>query len=103
MIEFPTIVYKTPGNHQRHGGTYDYRAASDYEELAALLSNGWFATLPEAIAGRAAEPLPDDNAPPSREELEAKAVELDIKFDGRTTDKSLGEKIENALLTRVGG
>lgn len=40
--------------------------------------------------------LPDD-APPTREELEQKATELGIKFDGRTTDKKLAAKIAEAV------
>ena len=39
----------------------------------------------------------DESAPPTREELEEKANELGIKFDGRTTDRKLLEKIEEAL------
>lgn len=39
----------------------------------------------------------DDNAAPTREELEAKATELKIKFDGRTSDKKLGQLIESKL------
>ena len=37
------------------------------------------------------------DAPPTREELEAKAIELGIKFDGRTKDKKLGQLIEDKL------
>jgi hypothetical protein len=44
----------------------------------------------------------DDNAAPTRAELETKAVELSIKFDGRTTDKLLAEKIEYVLAEREG-
>ena len=38
-----------------------------------------------------------DNAPPTRAELETKAKELGIKFDGRTKDKKLGQLIEERL------
>ena len=38
-----------------------------------------------------------DDAPPTREELEAKATELGIKFDGRTKDKKLGQLIQDKL------
>lgn len=38
-----------------------------------------------------------DDAPPTREELEAKATELGIKFDGRTTDRVLLQRIEEAI------
>lgn len=37
------------------------------------------------------------NAPPTRAELEQKANELGIKFDGRTTDKKLAAKIAEAV------
>jgi len=38
-----------------------------------------------------------ENAAPSRAEMEEKADELGIKFDGRTSDKKLLERIEDAL------
>ena len=41
--------------------------------------------------------VPDDNAAPTREELEAKAKELGIRFDGRTGDKKLGQLIQDKL------
>ena len=94
-MSFPTIVYKCPGAHACTGGTYAYLGAADEAELGRALSSGWFRTLPEAMAGDHDE-LPDNSAP-TREEMEAKAVELGIKFDGRTTDKSLAEKIEYML------
>jgi hypothetical protein len=40
---------------------------------------------------------PQDDAPPTRAELEAKATELGIKFDGRTKDKKLGQLIQDKL------
>lgn len=39
----------------------------------------------------------DDNQAPTRSEIEQKAIELGVKFDGRTTDKKLLERIERAL------
>lgn len=88
---FPTIVYQTPGTHHCAGGTYSYLGVADADALDAALAGGWFPTLPEAIAGEHEQPV--DNSAPTREELEAKAAELEIKFDGRTTDKLLAEKI----------
>jgi hypothetical protein len=44
-----------------------------------------------------AEKLTDDNDPATRDELEAKAQELGIKFDGRTSDKKLNSLIEAKL------
>lgn len=91
-MDFPTLVYKAPGTHQRAGGTYSYLGIDDDASLKSALTSGWFRTLPEAIAGE--HDLPVDESAPTREELEAKAIDLGIKFDGRTSDKSLGEKIE---------
>jgi hypothetical protein len=97
-MNFPTIVYRTPGTHYASSGTYDYKGAADEAELDRALSSGWFRTLPEAMAGEHEYPV--DNTAPTREELEAKAAELGIKFDGRTTDKSLAEKIESVISDR---
>lgn len=48
------------------------------------------------------ETVPDDNAAPTRSELEAKAKQLGIKFDGRTSDKKLGQLIEAKLAESTG-
>jgi hypothetical protein len=98
-MEFPTLVYRCPGNYQRPGGTYAYRQVADDAGLADALADGWFATLPEAIDGRSATTVEDvsDDAPPTRAELESKATELQIKFDGRTSDKALRDRIAAAL------
>jgi hypothetical protein len=98
-MEFPALVYRCPGTNPRPGGTYSYRQIADDDELTEALADGWFATLPEAIDGKstqADEPVSDD-APPTREELEAKATELQIRFDGRTSDKALRDRIAAAL------
>ena len=39
----------------------------------------------------------EDNSAPTRVELETMATELGLKFDGRTTDKRLADKIDQAL------
>jgi len=41
--------------------------------------------------------VPNDNAPVTRAELEAKATELGIPFNGRTSDKKLSGLIATAL------
>ncbi len=100
-MEFPTLVYRDKGPHQRPGGTFNCAGANDSEHLQELFAQGWFLTLREAIAGKHdADEEPEtheDDAPPTREELEAKATELNIKFDGRTSDAGLAKKIEDAL------
>lgn len=93
-MEFePTIVYKDKGPYQRPGGTFDYKGVSTKEQFDAALSAGWLASYAEIFEPTAAE----DNAPPTRDELEQKAKELGIKFDGRTTDKKLSDLIAQSL------
>lgn len=99
-MEFPTLVYKDKGPFQRPGGTFNYKPVADADGFDAAVADGWHASLEQAVApkleAKATEPA-NDNAPPTRAELEAKATELGLKFDGRTGDKTLSERIEAAL------
>ena len=56
----------------------------------------------EAQAVEVVEAAPEDDAAPTREELEAKATELGIRFDGRTKDKKLGQLIQDRLSEPTG-
>ena len=101
-MEFPSMVYKVPGKHVRPYGTYDFAGVKNAEELQAKLKDGWFSSLSEAIEPKKVKPVSeavkaDDIAPPSRQELEEKATELGIKFDGRFSDKKIAQLIESAL------
>lgn len=97
-MSFPTIVYKCPGPHACAGSTYSYVGVDSDEALAERSADGWFQTLPEAIAGKADLPeIPADDAAPTREEMAIKAVELGIKFNHKTTDRRLAEMIEYVL------
>jgi hypothetical protein len=111
--QFPVLVYKNQGPHQRAGGTYNHKLVEDETEFDAALTDGWFPSLPEAIEGKLdaqevmQEPSKDadlgqgqgsdDNMPPTRPELEAKATELGIKFNDKTSDKKLGDLIKATL------
>lgn len=102
MSDFPTIVYKTPGPFSGPGFTYATLGIKDASALKSALDAGWCRTLPEAAAPKAkpipvAPVAPDDDAPPTRAELEAKASDLGIKFDGRTPDATLSRKIADAI------
>jgi len=95
------MLYKAPGPHLLDGSQVDYIVVPPdmVDETIAL---GWFATIPEALAAvvPAAEPeteVPADDAPVTRAELETKARELGLAFDGRTTDARLLAKIDEAL------
>lgn len=102
----PTIVYKASGPHQRLGGTFDYKGVNTQEEFDAAIESGWYADYAEMLKpnkGEANTQTKDavSDAPPSRAELEQKAAELGLKFDGRTGDKRLGELIAEALKEQV--
>jgi hypothetical protein len=91
-----TMVYR-PGAELIHGHLVDYRVI-DADEVEQALAEGWFRTPTEA--GESAKPapaVPADDAPVTRAELQAKAKELGIKFDGRTTDKKLADAIAAKL------
>ena len=117
QFEFPRLLFRCPGKLARAGGTYDHTTANDGDEAAELLSNGWYPTLPEAIAAAAPKPeakksepftsaplmpaqsfsIPDDNAEPTREELLEKCAELGIEADGRWGTGRLNTEIMLAL------
>lgn len=109
--EFPRMVYQAGGNEEIHGGRFATNIVNDQDELDAALAGGWHLTTTEAKAAAekpadvgatgtgagAADDDKDDNAPPTREELEAKAAELGIEFSPNIGDKKLGERIAAAL------
>lgn len=108
MTDFPTILYKTPGPHKKpRGDTYKTTGAADKAEFDALLKKGWFPSYEEAVAGQAADKIIeaaeafddaiDEVSDPTRDELEAKAKELGVSFNARTSDKKLAERIAAAL------
>lgn len=96
---FPRLVFKCPGPNPRAGGTYASLLVSDEQGHDDALAAGWYATLPDAISPPVAveSVIPPDDAPPTRAELEIKADELGLKFDGRTSDAKLGKMIAEAL------
>jgi hypothetical protein len=55
-----------------------------------------------AQAQEVLDTAPEDDAAPTRAELEAKATELGIRFDGRTKDKKLGQLIQDRLSAPTG-
>jgi hypothetical protein len=85
-----TMLYRCPGPHAIHGGLYDYEVVPD-AEIDAALAHGWFRTTPEAKAAHEAA-----KGEPDRAALEQQATALGIKFDGRTGDKTLADKIVQA-------
>jgi len=112
MSEFSALVYRSPGPHRGpFGKSFDFRGVKSEEELNAKLASGWSRTLAEAInpeiktvTVEAADPeltQEEEHRPPTRAELEQKATELGIKFDGRTGDKRLLMLINAMLMPTV--
>ena len=101
MSDFPTIVYRSPGpHHGEFGRTYESKGIADAAGLAAALASGWHCSIPDAC--RPPQPaapaaVPDDDAPPTRRELEEQAMALGLKFDGRTSDRKLSQAIADAM------
>ena len=112
----PFGVVVRPGNWEAtlaSGVTvrYQSRAVWSAEELESLVAAGWFRSLEELAAPPPAvmaavslpplepepPPVPADDAPVTRAELEAKAQELNLKVDRRWSDKRLADTIERAL------
>lgn len=91
---YPVMLYKLGGPHEIHGGKFDTLIARDEAEKDAAQSAGWRLTTDEA---REHAPVPSDDVPATRAELEAKADELGIKHDKRTSDAKLSAKIAAEL------
>lgn len=53
--------------------------------------------LDAQICAPKVQDTPQDDTEPTRAELETKADELGIRFDGRTKDKKLGQLIQDRL------
>ena len=104
-MEFPVFVYRCPGaNFGPSGTTYGSAVAEDAKQLEHLLADGWSESLVKAVDAflNPSKSVDDstesvDDSPVTREELELKARELGIKFDGRTTDALLLKRIEEAI------
>jgi hypothetical protein len=93
----------------KHG--LEYRSEAPHL-VAKRVAEGWCTSKADALAPKPPVPVAaadapaldvtsdgvsDDNAPPTRDEMERKAVELGIKVDKRWSDKTLAERIDEAL------
>lgn len=101
-MDFPRLMFRSPGPEQCQGGSYTHKLVHDEEQFSAALQDGFHGTLPEAlapapviIAAKLAEP--DDNAPPTGDELRAKAKELGLMFKRNATDEEIGKLIAAKL------
>ena len=92
----PTIVYKNGGRHfGPKGTTYSYKGVSDEETLKELLSNGWYATLDEAVAPKETpKKEPKKDAIP-QEEPEVKTIQYKDLTDEEK--KNIKELLDEGL------
>ena len=104
MDQFPAMMYRYPAVLRDalalQDGKYDSCIVADEVAQDVALADGWQLTPADAKAASEAtkEPVaPADDAPPTRAEMEAKAAELGLKFDGRTGDKKLADMIAAKL------
>ncbi len=96
------MLYKHPGQHELQGDKFDYIIVGE-TEVENRVKAGWSMTTTEALnlnvidADIVEDINTKDTHPPTRDELEAKATELGIKFRSNTKDETLAQKIEEAL------
>ena len=101
--EFPTIVYKCPGSHHCAGGTFDFIQVKDETELEEKIKSGYRLSITAALnmdledEDEDEDQDEDEDGLPTREELEEKAKELNIKFNKRTSNDRLLDLIEKSL------
>lgn len=109
--DFPRMVYRTGGNEEIHGGRFATLIVNDQDELDAALADGWHLTTCEAKAAAekpatapasAGPVIPDDNAPPTRDELKQKAAELGLTFAGNISTEKLTALVDAALADAKG-
>ncbi len=117
MADQTYMLVRVGKQWQLESGWYDLRVVHTKDDLDAALADGWFldqyaakaaheaaalAAQPAAAAGAgdagaAASAVPAADAPPTRAELEQKASELGVRFDGRVSDKTLAQRIADKL------
>lgn len=105
MSDYPIFVYRKAEKDREDGSAFDTKTIFNDYELAGAILMGWHYDVlsalspedkPSAGADNVVNPA-DDNLPPTRDELELKASELGLKFDGRTSDRKLSAMIDEAL------
>ncbi len=53
-MEFPNLVYRSPGEHQIGVKSFTYRQVLDQDELDIMLLDGWAITIDDALIEKAA-------------------------------------------------
>jgi len=112
-MDYPTIVYRIPGKYPGDGFTYDTLGVYDEAAHSVAREGGWHDSIPLAVEASKAPreqrpvsnpsdvPAADLASPPTRAEIEQKAVELGITVHHKHTDATLLKKIEEALKAKA--
>lgn len=105
-MDFPRLVFTSPGPNPCNGGTYGYKLVADDDEYESALKAGFFATVPESLANakksdkvveskQEARPEDKPEADPI-DVLRAKAEALGIAVDRRWGEAKLIAEIAKA-------
>jgi hypothetical protein len=105
VIDYPIFVYRKADRRREDNSAFETLWVSNESEHEAALSDGWSNDVISALAQKDktsassgnVDAVVGDDLPPTRDELETKAVELGLKFDGRTSDRKLALLIAEAL------
>lgn len=89
------MLYKAGKQFKWDGLELDYIIV-DESEIEAKIAEGWVINPLDTVVPVVAAPAVEAKAP-TRAELEQKATELSLKFDGRTSDAKLAALIADAL------
>ena len=90
VIMSKVMLYKASEVSDVKGFNVVYQIVDD-EQVESMIDNGWRSSPAEA------EKVGDLDYPPTREELEEKATELNIKFRKNTPNDKLLQLISDAL------
>jgi len=102
MSDFPRMLFKANGTEPMHGGMFTPFIVENAETLEAALADGWCLTTCEATA-RVQMPtetpvsVPDDDAPPTRDELKRKATEMGLEYAKNIPTDELKARIAAAI------
>lgn len=86
------MIFRCPGPKEWEGILYDSRLIDGDE-----IPQGWHETIWDAQKAATHPADINDSGEVTREEMEQKAKELGLKFDGRTSNRKLLSLIEEAL------
>lgn len=98
---YPRLLYKKGGTNPEpvHGHILGIKTVHNATEEDDAQEDGWLRTTDEAVATYLDSLEPEEQTSVSkakRDELEEEAQSLGIKFDGRTSDYKLIDKIAQA-------